>query len=176
MKSKPYPSQEELHELFEYREDNISQPLIWKIRPSRRVKIGDAAGCSNECSETNKGYYAIRINGTNYQLQRLVWIYHNGDIPDVMQVDHIDGNKVNNRIENLRLATQSENNHNTKISSKNTSGVKGVSWSKQKKKWRAQIRINYKQKFIGLFDTIEEAEAAVIATRNNLHGDFYEVA
>ena len=171
MKFKPYPSQEQLHELFEYCEDNISQPLIRKIITCNRVKIGDVAGCLNK-SKTNAGYYAIKIYGKNHQLHRIVWIYHNGDIPDEMQVDHIDGNPLNNQIENLRLATQSQNNYNRKKQSNNTSGVKGVVWSKQMKKWRAQIRINNKDKFIGLFHTIEEAEAAVIAARKNLHGDF----
>jgi hypothetical protein len=168
MKSKPHPSQERLHELFEYREDNISQPFLWKIRTAPCVKIGDTVGTVDKTI----GYYLIRVNNKVYRLHRLVWIYHNGDIPDEMIVDHIDGDKTNNRIENLRIATQNENMQNSKIRSNNTSGVKGVSWNKQIKKWRARIRICGKEFHVGYFHTKEEAEAAVIAARNNLHGDF----
>ena len=166
MKSKPHPSQERLHEVFEYCEDNISKPFLWKIRPSRSMKIGDLAGCKD------RKYYMVDLDGRSYRLHRLVWIYHYGDIPDKMLVDHIDGNRLNNHIENLRLATNSQNLRNSKISSINTSGIKGVSWSKQMNKWTARIRVDGKRKFIGLFHTIEEAEAAIVAARNNLHGDF----
>jgi hypothetical protein len=168
MKSNPHPLQERLHELFDYCEDNTSQPFMQKIRTSQRVKIGDVAGCMRK----SDGYYVIRFGRIAYALHRLVWIYHNGDIPDGMLVDHVDGNKVNNRIENLRLATKSQNNHNSKIHSNNTSGIKGIFRDKSRNKWRAQLAINGKIKSVGSFDTIEEAEAAVIAARNNLHGDF----
>ena len=169
MKSKllVYPSQEQLHEIFEYRDDNISQPLIWKIRPAYRLKIGDIAG-----SLYGGRYYTVSVYYIRYKLHRLVWIYHNGDVPNGMIVDHVDGNSINNRIENLRLATPSENNRNSKISSKNTSGVKGVYWYKRDKKWKAQIMVDHKFIHLGYYNTIEEAEAAIIIARNNLHGDF----
>ena len=169
MKSRPHPSQERLRELFEYCEDNISQPFLWKIRSSYCIKIGDIAG---SLRSKNRGYYTIRFGGIAYLLHRLVWIYHNGDIPDLMVIDHIDGDLSNNRIENLRLATYSANSQNRKINSTNTSGVKGVYWYKQYEKWKVQIMIDRKSKFLGYYNTIEEAEAAVIAARNNLHGDF----
>ena len=168
MKSKPHPSQERLRELFEYREDNISQPFLWKISPSNNVKIGDIAGSLHAAS----GYYRVTINKKQYKLHRLVWIYHNDDIPNEIFIDHIDGDKSNNCIKNLRLATNEQNLRNSKISPRNTSGVKGVSWDKSRKQWKAQIRANYKLKGVGRFDTIEEAEAAITAARNNLHGDF----
>ena len=167
MKCKPHPSQEQLHELFTFR-DHESQPFIWNITVSNRAKIGNVAGTL----DVNNNYYIIKIDKIRYRLHRLVWIYHNGDIPNGMIVDHVDGNSLNNQIENLRLATQSQNQHNRKIPLTNTSGVKGVFWYKRNKKWAAQITINNKIKFIGRFDTIEEAEAAVIAARNNLHGEF----
>jgi hypothetical protein len=167
MKSKQHPSQERLRELFEYR-DHESQPFIWKISLSNRVKIGDVAGCSTSVS----GYCQVGIDDTYLRIHRLVWIYHNGDIPDKMFVDHIDGDKLNNRIENLRLATRSQNQHNCKKQSNNTSGVKGIGWNKQRKKWRARITINGKSIWLGYYNTIEEAEAAITAARNNLHGEF----
>ena len=167
MKFNPHPSQERLRELFEYR-DNNTQPFLWNKNHRNNIKIGDVAGGIHAAS----GYYRVAINKKQYKLHRLVWIYHNGDIPNGMFVDHIDGDPSNNRIENLRLATNEQNLRNSKISPKNTSGVKGVSWDKSRKKWKAQIRTNYKIKSVGRFDTIEEAEAAIIIARNNLHGDF----
>jgi hypothetical protein len=169
MKSKllVYPSQERTHELFEYREDNISQPFLWKIKLNVRIRIGDAAGTVDK----SNGYYKIQINKKMYRLHRLVWIYHNGDIPDEISVDHIDGNKANNRIENLRLATHTENMQNSKIRSDNTSGIKGVRILKNGK-LVAEIKVNGKRLWLGTFNTLEEAEAVVIAARNNLHGEF----
>ena len=166
MKSKPHPSQEQLHELFDYREDNISQPLVWKIRPSNSVKIGDVAG-----SFKIRGYFEIIVGKNSYKLHRFIWIYHYGDIPSGMLVDHIDGNKVNNCIENLRLATPTENLQNSKIRS-NNSGIKGVWWYKSRNRWRARIRICGKEFHVGYFHTKEEAEAAVIAAREKHHGEF----
>ena len=167
MKFRPYPSQEQLREIFTLR-DNNTQPFLWKIKPSQSTKIGDVAGSLNK----SDGYYVIKFGGIAYRLHRLVWIYHNGDIPDKMLVDHIDGNPLNNKIENLRLSTNSQNICNSKIPSTNTSGVKGVHWDKSNNKWRAQMKINHKTKNLGSFDTIEEAETVVIALRNNLHGEF----
>ena len=89
-----------------------------------------------------------------------------------MFVDHIDGDKTNNRIENLRLANASQNQYNRKICLKNTSGVKGVHWRNDSKKWTARFESMGKKINLGCFKTLEEAEAAVIAARNNLHGDF----
>jgi hypothetical protein len=165
MKHKPHPSQERLHERLKYCADNISKPLVWKKYQGQR-EIG-AAG-----SLRQNGYYTLFLDAKVYRLHRLVWIYHYGDIPDGILVDHIDGNKANNRIENLRLATNGENVYNSKIRSTNISGVKGVYWDKEYNRWRARISINKKLLHLGRFDTIEEAKAAVIAARNNLHGDF----
>jgi hypothetical protein len=167
MKSKPHPSQEQLHELFEYCEDNISQPFLWKIRPAKTIKIGDVAGGLHSTQ-----YYIIQINKKLLRLHRLVWIYHNGDIPNEMLVDHIDGDTKNNRIENLRLATHIENMRNRKIHSTNTSGISGVTWYRWRNKWRVKIYIGGKEKFLGYFDTLEEAETVAIASRKKYYGEF----
>ena len=169
MKSKPlvYPSQERTHELFLYHVSNISQPLVYKTIPVSRFKIGDIAGWLH-----SSGYYLITMNKKNYRLHRLVWIYHNGDIPNGMSVDHIDGDTKNNRIENLRLATHTENMRNRKMHSTNTSGIKGVEWYKYRNKWRVRMRIDGKDKTLGYFHILEEAEAAAIAAREKYHGDF----
>jgi hypothetical protein len=171
MKHKPlvYPSQEQLHEIFEYCIDNISQPLLWKIKPNRfgRVNIGDVAGGLRK----SDGYCRVKTGGQHYQFHRIVWIYHNGDILDGMQIDHIDGNPLNNLIENLRLATPSQNMHNRKKQSNNKSGIVGV--RERDGKAVAEIKINGKQIWLGTFDTIEEAAASRKAAKEKYHGEFY---
>ena len=92
--------------------------------------------------------------------------------PDGMDVDHIDGDGLNNRRSNLRHATRSENNCNRRAALKNASGLKGVSWNKANKKWLAQIRFHKQKKHLGYFNTPEEAHAAYCAAANVLHGEY----
>lgn len=94
------------------------------------------------------------------------------DAPDGLEVDHIDGNGLNNRRCNLRLATTAQNQHNQAIGARNTSGFKGVTWHKGKKKWYARIKNEEKRHCIGLFDTALEAHEACVAARIRLHGQF----
>ena len=93
-----------------------------------------------------------------------------GSLPE--QIDHIDGNRSNNRIENLRPANSSQNACNRKKSSINTSGIKGVHWHKQSKKWRARIKLLTKDVSLGLFQTIDDAKNAIENERNKLHSCF----
>ena len=151
-----------LQKLFEYKDGN----LIWKIKPSQKVNIGDIAGCVSD------GYIQIQINKKLYKAHRLIWMFHNGDIETGLDVDHINRIKSDNRIENLRLATVSQNQSNVTKYKNNTSGYKGVSWDKRRKKWRAQINHNNKKIHIGYFDTPELAHAAYIAAAAKLQGEF----
>jgi hypothetical protein len=89
-----------------------------------------------------------------------------------MDIDHIDGNSSNNRIENLRGVTGSQNQWNRKKSVNNTSGIKGINWDKQKSKWVSRVMVNYKSIFLGRFDTLEEATVAVENAREKYHGEF----
>lgn len=89
-----------------------------------------------------------------------------------MQVDHINGNKLDNRRCNLRLATSSQNQQNRRVGKDNTSGFKGVSWHKKSKKWCAQITVNRKVKHIGIFDDSIEAAKAYDKAAKELHGVF----
>ena len=98
-------------------------------------------------------------------------MYH-GHIDDTMQIDHIDGNPVNNRIENLRLVTRSQNQHNQKIPKNNTSGVKGVGWNKAKMKFKANLMKNNKNIHLGFYDTKEAAEKAITEAREKIHGEY----
>jgi hypothetical protein len=96
--------------------------------------------------------------------------------PSKMETDHIDGDGLNNRRSNLRIATTSENQRNRGLSANNTSGFKGVSWQKRTKKWRAEIRSNGVYWWLGDFDTPEAAHAAYVAASERLHGEFGRVA
>ena len=94
----------------------------------------------------------------------------NGYFPQ--EVDHIDGNKTNNKIENLRAATKSQNQHNSKINKNNKSGVKGVCWDKRKNKWKSQVALNKKNYYLGHFDNIEQATTIVNKFRKEKHLQF----
>lgn len=150
-----------LHELFEYRDGH----LFWKTKVSQRINIGDKAGSIDQ-----KGYCRIMINNKSYKTHRLVFMMHNGYLPE--QIDHIDGNKLNNRIDNLRPATNGQNRHNTSIQKNNSSGVKGINWQKRDNKWQARVMLNKKSYQVGYFDTLEEAKQAIQKVREQLHGDY----
>lgn len=90
----------------------------------------------------------------------------------VAEVDHKDGNGLNNRRANLRPATTAQNQHNSRMRPNNTSGVKGVSWHKRNEKWQAQVTIQRRRVGLGYFGTIEEAAAAIAQERAKLHGEF----
>lgn len=140
-----------LHDLFYY--DGVN--LIWKVRPANRIKVGDIAGCYS-----NSGYLQVGINQRIYLVHRIIWFMHYGCWPN--EIDHINGVKGDNRIENLREVDRQTNNKNRRMPSNNTSGVTGVSFDAKRNKWVAQIRIDGKQKNLGNFDSIEEAERVVI--------------
>jgi hypothetical protein len=92
--------------------------------------------------------------------------------PDVLHVDHRDGDGLNNRRDNLRLATRSQNMHNRRVNRNSKSGFKGVFWHKAGKKWMAQIKINGEPIYLGLFASPEEAHAAYRRASEQYHGEF----
>ncbi len=96
--------------------------------------------------------------------------------PVGLEVDHVDCNGLNNRRNNLRFASKSQNAHNQRIRSNNRSGVKGVSFNKKRGLWVAHIKIQYKSRTIGSFRTIEEASAAYAAASAALHGEYGRTA
>lgn len=153
-------NQEMLHQLFEYRDGELYR----KIKKGK-ANVGDIAGCDD-----GEGYMKTRVNGKKYRNHRLIFLMHHGYLPDF--VDHIDGNRSNNRIENLREATKNQNGYNRKLSIRNTSGVKGVTWYKQTKKWRVQIRIHGVKTSIGYFDDLELAGLVAEEARNKYHKEF----
>ena len=117
--------------------------------------------CCND-SKPNNGYIRIRINKKLYYLHRLIYKYHNEDfdITDSSsnnQIDHMNINPLDNKIENLRVVNNSQNQRNQHKLKNCSSKYRGVSWNKQNNKWNADITINYKTKHLGLFDNEEEA-------------------
>lgn len=140
--------------------------LVWKTRNSKRVNIGDVAGCVSP-----DGRVLIGINKKLYKAHRVIWAMVTGEWPTNL-IDHKNGNPSDNRFENLREATKSQNQMNIKRIASNSSGIKGVSWSKASQKWRATIMINGKSKHLGVFATIEEASEAYKVAAQNLHGEF----
>ena len=153
-------TQELVKDLFEYRNGE----LYWKIA-RQGIKIGNKAGCVS-----NSGYLRTDINRKKYLNHRIIFLYHHGYLPKFL--DHIDNNKINNRVENLREATSHQNNCNTKTRTDNTSGIKGVCWDKDVKKWRVQLQVNGKKTHIGIYADIELAELVVTEARNKYHGEF----
>ena len=137
--------------------------LFWKVNKGS-VKAGDKVGYFNG------RYFVSKLDGKLQQLSRLIFTYHNGYIPKY--IDHINGNTKDNRIENLREVTAAQNNHNRAIAKNNKSGVKGLSFSKASKKWKAQIEINYKQIHLGYFVDKELAELVINEARNKYHGQY----
>jgi hypothetical protein len=106
------------------------------------------------------GYRSINVDKKTYKAHNLVWFYFHGVFPTNV-IDHINGNRLDNRIENLRDVTQQQNLWNMQRAMSNSkSGILGVDWVLYRKKWRAQIRVNGKKKCIGYFASAEEAGVA----------------
>ena len=150
-----------LKDLLEYREGG----LYWKRRMSPKALIGDRAGFRK-----SNGYRYVVIEGRHYLEHRLVFLYNYGYLPKY--IDHIDGDKENNEITNLRACTSCQNNYNRKIRSDNTSGVKGVSWYKPYNKWVCKIWVDKKPIFLGYYEDLELAELVVHEARLHYHRDF----
>lgn len=127
--------------------------------------IGDHAACLHK-----KGYFHVKIKGQSFREHRLIWHMLVGEIPKGKQIDHINGNRNDNRIENLRLVTNRENSQN-KRSAMNTSktGVLGVSYYKRYNCYVAQICVNYKKINLGYFDNINDAHTAYLDAKRNFH-------
>ena len=152
-----------LNELFDY--DKETGNLIWKRKSSAKVKVGDIAGTLK-----SNGYICVGINHNSYRAHRLIFLMHKGYLPKT--IDHINRDKLDNRIENLRAATVSQNQYNRKTNANNTSGYKGVSWHTENKNWVGRINLEGKTIHLGAFDNVEEAAEVVRKAREELHGNF----
>jgi hypothetical protein len=154
-------TQDKLKEYFDYKDGN----LFWKKQPASHIKVGDVVGTINK-----RGYVQVKFLCKRFYAHRLIYFMFNGYFPQ--EVDHIDGNKTNNKIENLREATPAQNRHNRKISKNNTSGIKGVSWNKKENVWIAQCQVNKKNYFLGRYHDKEMARKIVQQFRNQHHHEY----
>lgn len=157
-------SRERLLELFQY--DAETGNLVRKIgRSGPKARAGDVAG-----RVTDKGYVRLYVDGSPYSAHRLIWFIKYGEY--VEEIDHINGIKSDNRIENLRSVTRSQNRMNVGAYSNNKSGVRGVSWSKANNKWKAQIQKDGRKIGIGYFSSIDEAKEAYMKAASKHHGEY----
>lgn len=140
--------------------------LVWADRSSNAFN-GRLAGKSAGCLKSN-GYVHVRINGVSYLAHRLAWLHFYGEWPHEM-LDHIDCNKSNNRISNLRLATRSQNAANV-IPRGNY--LKGVTFNRRCLKYQAQIKSLGKNNYLGLFDTEADAHSAYLTAAKLIFGKF----
>lgn len=154
---------ERLRELLHYDADNgVFTRLI--SSGANRAHAGDIAG-----GISAQGYVYIRVDGKKYKAHRLAFLHTYGRWP-TDQIDHIDGDRANNRIANLREATNSENRQNLKQSHQNNkSTLLGVSLNSKKGKFIAQISVNKRIRYLGIFPTAELAHAAYLAAKSQLH-------
>lgn len=163
---KQYPTQLELKSLFRYCETGN---LYWKTQKQGRLK-DRPVGFKNA-----DGYIQVTIDGERYQLHRLIYILHHGDIPNGYVVDHISGESNNNRVENLQPITNHQNITKKKMSKYNKSGFRGVSWDSKKNKWRVQIYLNKKRIHVGYFNELEEAALSYDNAAIKYHGEFAQL-
>ena len=156
-------TQERIRELLRH-ESNGN--FYWLVDRNHRARAGDEAGTLHP-----SGAIVISVDGKIYKAHRLAWLYHNGYLPQ-KQIDHINRNRRDNRIENLRLVTNSQNSMNKGRHPMNKSGVKGVCWESRKKRWKAEVWKENKCHFGGYHKTIDAARIAVEKLRNELHGEY----
>ena len=133
-----------------------------KTNRSPKAYPGATAGRIN----TN-GHRQIGIDGERYMAHRLAWFWVHGVWP-TDQIDHINGNRDDNRIDNLRPATHKQNMENQTLHCNNGSGFRGVSWHKANKKWAAYVNHNGKRKYLGIYASVDDAIRVVRLARNQL--------
>jgi hypothetical protein len=155
---KTLPSKELLQELFYY-----EKGVLFRKKSLSKGKANQPIGWIEK-----NGYWATNVYGVRYRVHRLVWQFHHGNCPSF--IDHIDGNKNNNSIENLRLATNQQNNANTKTPKNNKLGLKGVCLDG--KKYKASIKVNGKSKHLGYFSDPYEAHIIYCKKAKELFGEF----
>lgn len=162
--AKPDLTAQRLREILDY--DQLTGVFTWRVMLAHRRKPGDAAG------NLTHGYIEIGIENRSYRAHRLAWLYVYGEWP-YGQIDHIDGNRANNSIANLRVVTNQTNSQNRHgvSESKITSEYLGVTWNTANNCWMAQIKVGSKNQYIGQYATEYEAHIAYLHRKRLLHED-----
>lgn len=145
-------------------------PSTGEFRWKKSIRNGHGDGTIAGCLHRS-GYMLISVSRIKFPSQRLAWLFHTGEWPKD-HIDHINMEKADNRICNLREATYSQNAFNIPKPPCNTSGFKGVSWSTRSQKYRAQITAYGRRHYLGLFDDAAIAHEAYKAASARLHGEF----
>jgi len=145
-------------QLFDY----IEGKLYWRVKPSSKVKIGDEVGYIHPT-----GYRRFMYKRKGYAVHRIIWLMQYNNLP--LEIDHKDTDKLNNKIENLRIANN-KNQQNVNLRIDNTSGAKNVYWNKLNKKWSVIVSSDNKRHNIGYFEDLELAELVAIMAREKYHG------
>jgi hypothetical protein len=154
-------TQKRLQELLIFNQDNGC--FYWRKSPKNQIKAGSLAG------KIEKGYVRIKIDGNLYRGHRLAWLYVYGEFPDE-QVDHINGVRNDNRIENLRKCNNAQNQQNRTIKNNNKCNATGVDFMKGL--FRARITVDKKSVLLGLFKDVEKAKYAYLEAKQKHHA-FY---
>ena len=154
-------TQENLRKLLYY--DESTGNLFWNVGRGRTTETGQIAGMIN-----SEGYVRLKVNGKGYTAHRLIWFMTYGVWPDC-EVDHINGDRADNRLSNLREVNRQQNQWNRKAQS----GLKGASYDTKSGKWIAQLNINGGKKYLGSFDTEQVAHNAYCKAARKLHGEYF---
>jgi hypothetical protein len=153
-------TKDQLNQIFVYEDGK----LYWKM-PRKGINVGDRAG-----TIMRGNYRSIMVDSKRHYEHRVIFMMHYGFLPK--ELDHIDGNPANNRIENLRESNRNQNMHNTKLSKLNKSGCKNVYWHKDNEKWAVQIALNNKSMFFGNYENLELADLVAQEARDKYHKEF----
>lgn len=168
MAAKALPPQAVLAQLFDY--DPVTGILTWRERPvgmftdkkqpaAWNAKIWNSKNAGKPAtSRTSNGYRGTSIWRNRFLAHRIIWKLVHGDEPQ--EVDHVNGDRSDNRLENLRNVPHVLNNRNNRRSKNNTSGATGVAWDESRKKWHARMSVSYRTRHIGSFDRFDDAVAA----------------
>lgn len=163
-------TQARLKSLLNY--DPLTGVFTWRVRRGPSANAGDIAGSISKAGMTKGGgYRKICVDGAQYYSHRLAFLYMAGEMPKA-KIDHKDRDRDNNKFDNLRNATVSQNAANCEIRRDNTSGFKGVSWNKNAGKWIASIQCQGVYKYLGLYLTVEEAHLAYCLAAKDLFREF----
>ncbi len=172
MKARPLPTQEQIKKALDYNPQ--TGIFTWKQRGDVPPEW-NARWAGKKTGSQKKGHYLIRLNYVHYHAHHLAWVYMTGKSPSE-EIDHRDTDGLNNKWENLREATPTQNRCNRGTQKNNKSGYKGVSWHKKAQKWVVYICINKKSYNLGLFENIQDAHAAYKAAALKYHGEFARAA
>jgi hypothetical protein len=152
-------TQELVRSIFDYDNGNLIR------KKGKKDLIGKIAGFVKK-----NGYSMVRVGKGQYLAHRIIFLYHYGFLPS--EIDHMDGNPRNNKIENLRAASHEENIRNSKNYSTNKSGTRGVTWHKRTQKWQVDVQVNKKTCYVGIYEDKELAELVSIEARNLFYKEY----